>query len=618
MCMLPRVLEALDPARATLVFLNTRNQAERWYHAIRFAKPEWQSVMALHHGSIDRAERERVEAGLKSGALRIVVATSSLDLGVDFSPVERVFQIGSAKGVSRLLQRAGRSGHRPGEPCRVVCVPTHGLELVEIAAARDAAEHGVMEPRLPLSKPLDVLAQHMVTCSLGGGFDPDDLFAEVRTAWSYRDLTRDEFDWTLALVREGGGTLRAYPDYHRVRVIDTPHGKRYQHATGGSSRLAHLHRLNVGTITSDGTLDLCYRNGRRLGSIEEHFVSNLAPGQKFFFAGKVLAFLGLHDLTAYVAPARGPASLTPIWSGTRLPISESLGLAVRETLARIAIGDVRSPEAKAAVELVSTQARVSRVPRADEVLAEITHTREGLHLFVFPFDGRLVHAGLAAIIALRLARAKRATFLTAANDYGFELVTPDTKFPLEELLGATSPSGGVFTTDRLLQDASEGIAQAQLARLQFREIARISGLVFQTHPGARKTARQMQASSSLIFDVFREFDPENLLLEQARREVMERQFEQTRLSRTVQRIASSKLVLVNTPCPTPLSLPLILERAAAKVSTETLLERFNRMRTAWESEPQEPQPPEPAGKSAAKKTRASTTKAKKTRSRNQT
>jgi ATP-dependent helicase Lhr and Lhr-like helicase len=594
--MLPRVVAELDPARATLVFTNTRSQAEKWYHALRFAKPEWEGLLALHHGSIDRAERERVEHGLKSGALRIVVATSSLDLGVDFSPVERVMQIGSVKGVARLLQRAGRSGHRPGETCRIVCVPTHGLELFEIAAAREAALRGVVEPRLPLNKPLDVLAQHLVTCAIGGGFDADAMFNEVRSAWSFRDLTREEFEWTLALVRDGGGTLGAYPEFHKIapattKPNDAPSREHlrpaesvgrgstfYVGAGDDRARSTRLHRLNVGTITSDGTLDLCYRSGKRIGSIEEYFVTKLQAGQRFYFAGKTLAFIGIKDLTAYVKPANGKATLTPIWGGTRLPISESLGAAVRRTLEDVSNGVYTSAEARAARPLAEIQARLSRVPRADELLAEICRTREGLHLFVYPFDGRLVHSGLAAILALRLARLRSTTFLTAANDYGFELITADDTFPLRQLV-----TPALFTIDRLGEDAIASVEITQLAKLQFREIARVSGLVFQSHPGARKTARQLQTSSGLIFDVFREFDPRNLLLEQARREVMARQFEESRLVRTVRRLTESKLLLVETDRPTPLSLPLILDRAAARVSTETLMERFQKIRATWES-----------------------------------
>jgi ATP-dependent helicase Lhr and Lhr-like helicase len=569
--MLPDVVAALDPAAATLLFTNTRSQAERWYHAILVAKPEWAPVAALHHGSIDKQERERVEGGLKSGALRIVVATSSLDLGVDFSPVERVFQIGSPKGIARVAQRAGRSSHRPLAPCRITCVPTHALELFEIAAARQALEAGEIEPRSPMPKPLDVLAQHLVTCALGGGFDPNELYHEVTRAWSYRDLTRQEFDWALSLVREGGGTLAAYPDYHRVALQDG----RYRVQ---KPKIAQLHRLNVGTITADTTLDIRYVRGRSLGRIEENFIAHLHPEQEFFFAGKNLRFAYLKDLVAYVRPGRGRTGYTPIWGGTKLPISESLAESIRRALERSAKGEDDSVELRAARHLADVQAGLSHIPLHDEVLAEICTSREGTHCFLFPFEGRLVNAGIAAVVALRLTRKRKTTITALVNDYGMELLSPD-PFPFGELL-----TPDLFSRENLAQDSVESVNITQLAKLQFRDIARVAGLVFQTYPGARKTGRQFQASSSLIFDVLKDFDPENLLLHQARREVMDRHFEHSRLARTMDRIATSKLVVMEPAHFTPLSFPILIERHAQKLTSETILERVQKMRAQWEAD----------------------------------
>lgn len=565
--MLREVLDELDPSRPTLVFTNTRSQAERWYHAIAYSKPEWSEVLALHHGSIDREERERVEAGIKAGRIRIVVATSSLDLGVDFSPVERVFQIGSPKGIARLMQRAGRSAHRPMVACEVVCVPTHAMELVEIAAARRAIQAGEIEPRAGFNRPLDVLSQHMVTCALGGGFTPDELFAEVRTAWSYRDLSRDEFDWTLLLTREGGA-LHAYPEFRKITEKDG----RY---TIASPRHAQLHRLNVGTITADTTLEIRYLSGRSIGRIEEYFIANLREGERFVFAGKVLSFVMLKDLVAYVRPAAGTTAYTPIWGGTKLPISENLSSAIRRELDAAGRGVLDAEELRCVKPVLDVQRRESRVPAMDETLVEITRSREGYHLFVFPFEGRLVHGGLAALLALRLARIEPATFAIAVNDYGFEMLC-DRDFPYERCL-----TPGLFTKDRLLDDALESANISQLARLQFREIARVAGLTVQNYPGNRKTGRQLQASTSLIFDVLSEFDPGNLLLVQARREVMERHYEQSRLARTLDRIAASRAAVVRTPRLTPMSLPLVIERQSASVSNETLLTRVERMKAQW-------------------------------------
>lgn len=582
LAMLDPLLEWLDPARSTLIFTNTRSQSERWYQAIRWAKPEWHAEgwVRLHHGSIDRAERERVEAGLKSGDVRLVVATSSLDLGVDFAPVERVVQIGSPKGISRLVQRAGRSGHRPGETCRVLCVPTHALELVEIAASRRAVREGLVEPRLPIESPLDVLSQHLVTCALGGGFRPDELFEEVRTTAAFAKLSRAEFDWAMDLVERGGATLRAYPMFHRIAPDPLRPG--VYHVP--DKRIGQLHKLNVGTITGDATVSLRYVSGKRLGSIEEGFVSRLREGEKFFFAGKVVEFVRMEDSEAIVRASRGKASLTPIWSGTRLPISESLGEAVREAL-EVCEGPAPStgdaalsptePELACFAPVAVIQRRISVLPRHDETLIELTKTRDGHHLFIYPFDGRLVHGGMAALLAFRLARARPLTVTTAANDYGFELLCPE-PIEIDEVL----LRDGLSAKD-LAQDAAASVNLGEMARRQFREVARVAGLVVQTYPGSPKTGRQLQVSSGLLYDVMRDFDPDNLLMVQSRREVLERQFEQSRLARTLARVSQGPLRIVRTARPSPLALPLVVERIGAQLSTESVLDRIERMRKAW-------------------------------------
>lgn len=573
--MLDPLLEWLDPARSTLIFTNTRSQAEKWYQAIRWAKPDWHTEgwVRLHHGSIDRAERERVEAGLKSGDVRIVIATSSLDLGVDFAPVERVVQIGSPKGISRLMQRAGRSGHRPGETCCVLCVPTHALELVEIAAARRAVKELHVEPRLPLDRPLDVLVQHLVTCALGGGFSPHALFDEVRTTAAFAKLSRDEFDWALDLVERGGATLRAYPMFHRIAPDPARPG--VYHVP--NKRIGQIHKLNIGTITADATVSLRYISGRRLGSIEENFVSRLREGEKFFFAGKVVEFVRMEDADALVRAARGKASLTPIWGGTRLPFSESLGQAVRDALERASgnADPAAEPELASFSAVANVQKRLSVLPRHDETLVELCKTRDGHHLFIYPFDGRLVHGGMAALLAFRLAQQRPMSFTTAANDYGFELLSPEPVDIDEPALRAA------LCPDSLAADAAASVNLGEMARRQFREVARVAGLVVQTYPGSPKTGRQLQVSSGLLFDVMRDFDPDNLLMVQSRREVLEKQFEQSRLARTLARVAEGPLRIIRTSRPTPLALPLVVERIGAQLSTESVLDRIERMRKAW-------------------------------------
>ncbi|RKH65779.1 ligase-associated DNA damage response DEXH box helicase [Corallococcus llansteffanensis] len=566
--MLPRVADWLDPNQSTLLFTNTRSQAERWFEGLRYLRPEWEHLLALHHGSIDREERERVEGGLKDGSLRLVVCTSSLDLGVDFGPVERVIQIGSPKGIGRTLQRAGRSAHRPGATCRILFVPTHALELVEMAAARDAIARREVEPRTPLSKPLDVLAQHLVTCALGGGFTREALRDEIRTATSYAGLTDEEFEWTLALVREGGPTLRAYPEFRRV----VEHEGRFRVT---DARLARLHRLNIGTISSDASVQLRYWSGGNLGTVEESYVSRLKPGDTFLFAGRRLEFSRFKDMTAYVKPAKAKATQTPRWGGSRLPLSTSLASAMRRTLEAARQGDVTRDEIAAAWPILDAQARLSRIPGDGGCLAESCHTRDGYHLFLYPFEGRLVHEGLAALLALRLTRLQKATFSLSVNDYGMELLTP-TPFPFEEALRPA-----LFTRERLVEDILESVNLSELARRQFRDIARVAGLVMPGLPGARKSTRQVQASAALLYDVFVKYDPDNLLLRQARREVLEQQFEQGRLARTLERLEASPVEFVHVHRPSPLAFPLVIERISASVSNESLLDRVERLKERW-------------------------------------
>lgn len=591
--MLPAVLGELDPSVSTLVFLNTRAQAELWYQAIWHSRPDWREVLALHHGSVDRAARERAERGLKDGSVRIVVATSSLDLGVDFAPVERVFQIGSCKGLARLLQRAGRSGHRPGAECRVVCVPTHGIELLEISAARRALASGRIEPRTPPDKPLDVLVQHIVTRAMGDGFRADELFEEVRSAFSYSSLTREEFDWCLALVRDGGRSLYAYEEHHRIEERDDGPGPRYRVR---NARVARAHRLNVGTIVSEMTLDLRLISGKRIGSIEDYYIGKLHAGDRFVFAGRVLEFVGIRGTAAVARPATGRTTATPHWAGTRLPISESLSEAVRAELEHCARGVYDAPELEAARSIVEAQRAISAVPSADELLVELTHTREGNHLFIYPFEGRLVNAGLAALLALRLSRRVPTTFSTAANDYGLELLTAD-DLPFESML---TPQ--LFEVGDLAREAEESLNLGELARTQFREVARVSGLVAQNYPGVRKTGRQAFSTASLMYDVFREFEPDNLLLQQARREVLQRQYEASRLARTLSRLARAKVIFRVTDRPTPLGFPLVLERVGERLSSETLQSRVEKMKQSWfEAIQPRPSPAHSRGKSRARR-----------------
>lgn len=570
--MLPQVVEAVEEGETAIVFTNTRSQTEIWYQALLEARPDWAGLIALHHGSLDRERREWVEEGLRSGRLRCVVATSSLDLGVDFSPVDRVLQIGSPKGVARLLQRAGRSGHRPGAVSRVTCVPTNALELIEVAAARDGMHANAVESRLPVERPLDVLAQHVVTVALGGGFHPDALKAEVRTTRAYAGLMDDEWQWVLDFVTRGGAALSAYPEFQRVVVAEDGT------YTVEDKQIARRHRMSIGTIVSDASVTVKYVGGGALGSVEEGFIARLNPGDKFVFAGKPLEFVRVRDMVAWVRRAKNSKGLIPRWMGARMPLSTELAASLRARLEEASRGVWRDAEMQAIRPILEIQARWSRIPAADELLIERVKTREGHHLFFFPFEGRLVHEGLAALFAYRISRLVPISFTFSMNDYGIELLSPDPA-PLDEALAA-----GLLSPRNLLEDVPASLNATEMARRQFREIARVAGLVFQGFPYAGKSARQLQASSGLFFDVFTRYDPGNLLVSQAHREVLERQLESSRLGRTLERLAAGR-VLVTTPKRTPpLAFPLLVDRTREAVTSESMADRVRRMQVALERE----------------------------------
>jgi ATP-dependent Lhr-like helicase len=575
MVMLERLVAAIDIRSSTLIFTNVRSQTERWFQAILSVRPEWEGLMALHHGSLDRDDREATEEGLKSGRLRLVVCTSSLDLGVDFAAVEQVFQIGSPRGVARLLQRAGRSGHRPGAMSRVVCVPTHALELVEIAALRRAVQQGDMESRVPLVAPVDVLVQHMVTCALGGGFTPEGLFDEIRGTVAYEALSATEFSWILNLVESGGATLHRYPEYRKIELVNG----RFRVT---SAKTAMMHRMNIGTIVSDSSIEVTFANGRSLGTIEEVFIASLKAGQKFVFAGKVLELVSHRGLKAVVKPAVGPVNSVPRWGGYKLPITDVLSRQVRALLQDL---DATARDESTTVErelqvaqpVLQAQHELSAWPTEGQLLAETCRTREGHHLFVYPFEGRLVHEGLAALLAWRLAQREKATFSYSINDYGFELLSTS-PFDYAGWLTAS-----LFDPADWEEQAQHTVNVAELAKMRFREIARVSMLTPQSTPAARKAAKHMHANAGMLFDIFHQFDPENLLLKQSFQEVMDRNFERKRLVATMQRLAASQLILHHTARPTPLAFPLIVERMGARLSTESLMDRIERMKVDYGS-----------------------------------
>jgi len=558
---LPRVFERLFKVRASLLFTNTRAQAELWHRALASIWPEAPATLALHHGSLDPRLRAAAEQGLRDGSVRCVVATSSLDLGVDFPAVDQVLQIGSPKGVARLLQRAGRARHRPGQSGRVICVPAQALELIEYAAARQAIARGGIEPRPPPRDCLDVLAQHAVTLALGGGFEAASLYGEVRGTHAYAGLAPAAWQAVLDFIVQGGNALAGYPEFRRVQRDDD--GCYRVH----DRRVALRHRLSIGTIAADGAVAVKYLRGGALGSVEEGFLARLRPGDRFQFAGRTLQLARLEGMTAYVRRARGGDGPVATWQGGRMPLSTELGREVESLFA----DPGPHPEMRAAAPLLRIQQQAGALPGPGRLVAERIGTRRGMHLFLFPFAGRAVHEGMAAMMALRWGRLRANTFSYTVNDYGLMLALAETT-PLDEplLRRLLSPQG-------VADDLRASVNLGELARRQFREIARVAGLLTPSLPGREmRSLRQVQASSGLLYDVLRRYDPGHVLLAQAEREVFQRQLDAPRLMAALRDCQARALVLCEPRALTPLSFPLWTESLRGQLSTETWQARVGR------------------------------------------
>lgn len=565
--LLPEVVDQIDITRSTLLFTNTRSHAERWFQAILEAKPEWSSLMALHHGSLDQDERQRVEAGIKSGSLRLVVATSSLDLGVDFPPVENVIQIGSAKSIARAIQRAGRAFHRPGQATLVQLCPTNVMEILEASALREGMQDGVLEERIAPEKPLDVLVQCLLNASFNEGFDPAELLEQIRSARSFTAVTDEEYAWALQFIRSGGA-LASYPEFRKVEIVEG----RYRFVSADAAR---RHRMNIGTILSDSGVTVQVRGGARLGMIDEMFIAKLRPGDVIQFGGRTVEFLQMRDMTAYVKPARRRRPVAAVWSGTILPLSVQLSAYLRREVDRLREAvegaDPPSPEIRALLPIARMQSSRSRIPSAAQTLIERCRTAEGHHLFVYTWEGWSVNEGLGHLAAYRLSQLRPNTIAVSATNYGFELLSTEPLGNDGEIHRAlTLPEG-------LEEDIHASQNFPELAKRAFREIARVAGLVYQGTPSARKTARHLQMSASLLFDVFRQYEPSHPLLAQAFREVSKQQLQIDRLRGLMRRMEEQEMVIVPIPRLTPFAFPLYVERIKSRLSTEQLEQRVARL-----------------------------------------
>ncbi len=568
------LLPIIEQSTSTLIFTNTRAQSEIWYHHLLDIAPELAGTIALHHGSLDRNVREWVEQALDEGRLKAVVCTSSLDLGVDFRPVESVVQIGGPKGVARFVQRAGRSGHRPDAVSRIWFLPTHALELVEAAALRQAAEEGSLptgqagiEARQPLFRCFDVLAQYLVTLAVSDGFSPAALYHEVRSTWCFKDITPTEWDWLLTFITSGGRSLAAYDEFNKAVVDDD--GLVRVH----DRRIALRHRLSIGTIVSDSSYTVKLLSGGRIGTVEEWFINQLKPatagrpGDVFWFAGRSLELVRVKDLVAQVRKSREQKGKIPSWQGGRMPLSSYMAKVLREQLTT----DRPGPEMSAVEPILQRQRETSIVPSPDELLIERFTSREGHHVVVYPFEGRLVHEALGSLLAFRMSLLRPITFSIAMNDYGFELLS-DQPIPIEEAL-----DNDLFSPQDLLSDLQRSMNATEMAKRKFRDIASIAGLVFKGMPGRPLKERHMRANSSLFFDVFREHEPEHLLLRQAYDEAFDIQMELPRMREALVRIHAQRKVLKDPGKFTPFAFPIIVDRLREKLSSEQLEDRIRKL-----------------------------------------
>ena len=563
------LVAAMNPGISTLLFTNTRNQSERWFQCLRFACPEMEGALALHHSAIDRSEREAIEASVKAGTIRWVVCTSSLDLGVDFQPVEQVVQIGSPKNLARLLQRAGRSAHLPGGTSQVLFMPTNALELLELSAVRRGLEEGLVEQRKPPMAPLDVLLQHLTSLACGAGFHPEETLRAVRSSAAFSNLAEEDWDWCLRFLEHGGDCLAAYPRYRKLEWDEAVQRFRVR-----DSAIARLHRLNIGTITAAPAITVRFVRGAVLGHVEETFIGQLKPKDVFFFSGRQLEFVRLRDMTAYVKVSNRKSRTVPAWAGGQMALSDLLTHHLRLEVDRASRGELDTPELQALTPLFERQQDLSVLPRIGQLLIETCRTREGTHLYAYPFEGRFVHEGIGFLWASRLTQLERGTITVSVNDYGFELLAPKT-YPMAELL--EDHSDLLLNTDHLERDLEAALNLSELQRRRFRAIAQVAGLMHRGFPGSGKSTGQLQISASLLFDVFERHEPQNRLLLQARREVLDEQLELSRLEAALQRAAQQEWLHVATPRPGPLAFPLLVERLNNRMSNETVLERIQRM-----------------------------------------
>ena len=567
--LLDKVIPIIQQSNSTLLFTNTRSFAEIWYQKILERAPELSGLIAMHHGSISKELRDWVEDQLHKGKLKAVVCTSSLDLGVDFRPVETVIQVGSPKGVARFLQRAGRSGHQPGAVSRIYFLPTNTLELTEAAALREAMHRNIVEDRIPYVRSFDVLIQYLITLAVSDGFDPKRIFEEVKSTVSFSSLSEEEWQWVLSFITTGGEALTAYNEYRKV-IVENGIFK------VENRRIAMKHRLSIGTIVGDNLLYVKFVSGKYLGTIEEYFISSLNTGDVFWFAGKSLELVRIKEMEVHVRKSNRKSGKVPSWQGGRMPLSSQMSEMIRVKIDQSATRTENDEEMKFLRPLMDLQRERSHLPKKGEFLIEYFHSSEGYHVMMYPFEGRFVHEGMAALMAYRIAQIKPITFSIAMNDYGFELLS-DQEIPIYEAIETN-----VLGSENLLKDIQASINSTEMARRKFRDIAAISGLIFKGLPGKKVKEKHLQSSSQLFFNVFHEYESHNLLLLQAFEEVMDFQLEEARLRVALDRITHQKIIITEPELPTPFAFPIMVDRTREKLTTERLEDRIKKMKISFD------------------------------------
>ncbi|MEM9930638.1 MAG: DNA ligase-associated DEXH box helicase, partial [Bacteroidota bacterium] len=444
-------------------------------------------------------------------------------------------------------------------------VPTHSLELLEASALRQCIKTGQVEARLPYIRSFDVLIQYLVTLAVSDGFRPAEILAEIRQTYCFHSVTEEEFAWCLDFITTGGNSLGAYDEYHKVVVEEGIYRV-------VSKRVAMIHRMSIGAIVSGQVLMLKYLRGGKIGTIDEFFVSSLKIGDVFFFAGKALKLVKVKGLEVLVRKSKAKKGKVPSWHGGQLPLSTKLSFGLRQALADLKVENYHDAELTKLAPLREIQASRSAIPAEDELLIEYFADKEGYHLLMYPAEGRALHEGLANLITYRISQFAPLSLTVASNDYGFEMLS-DQPIPIEEALGS-----GLFDTAGLGADLEASLNATEMASRRFRDIAAIAGLIFKGYPGKQKKEKHLQSSSKLFFDVFTQYEPNNLLLSQAYDEVMTFQLEEARLREALERISQQKIIFRQPTKATPFSFGLIVTRLREKMSSERLEDRIKRMR----------------------------------------